>query len=145
MIKPIQIVVDFDGTVTTHDFPKIGKDIGAVEVLKDLVSHGHKLILFTMRSDVITPKSIDPDIICEPGNYLTQAVTWFATNEIPLYGIQTNPTQHTWTKSPKAYGQLIIDDAALGIPLKTDKNLSNRPFVDWQKVREILAQSNLLK
>ncbi len=50
-IKPIVINVDFDGTVVTHEFPKIGKDIGAVPVLRELVEHGHKLILFTMRSN----------------------------------------------------------------------------------------------
>jgi hypothetical protein len=46
------IGIDFDGTVVTHDFPKIGKDIGAVPVLRKLVDNGHKLILFTMRSDI---------------------------------------------------------------------------------------------
>lgn len=46
------IGIDFDGTVVTHDFPKIGKDIGAVPILKRLVDNGHKLILFTMRSDI---------------------------------------------------------------------------------------------
>lgn len=28
------IGIDFDGTVVTHDFPKIGKNIGAVPILK---------------------------------------------------------------------------------------------------------------
>jgi len=28
------INIDFDGTVTTHDYPSIGKDIGAQKVLK---------------------------------------------------------------------------------------------------------------
>lgn len=31
------IAVDFDGTCVTHEFPKVGKDIGAVPVLKELV------------------------------------------------------------------------------------------------------------
>lgn len=43
------IAVDFDGTCVTHDFPRVGKDIGAVPVLKELVECGHKLILHTMR------------------------------------------------------------------------------------------------
>lgn len=34
------IGIDFDGTVVTHDFPKIGKDIGAVPVLRN-----HPLLL----------------------------------------------------------------------------------------------------
>ena len=132
------IVIDFDGTCVTHDFPRVGKDIGAVPVLKNLVKNGHKLILFTMRSDVQNPVSEDTDIHCQPGNYLSEAVDWFRKNKIPLYGIQTNPKQKTWTTSPKAYGQLIIDDAALGCPLKYDPNISDRPFVDWKEVKKYL-------
>ena len=45
------ISIDFDGTCVTHEFPLIGKDIGAVPILKKLVQRGHQLILFTMRSD----------------------------------------------------------------------------------------------
>ena len=44
------IVVDFDGTCVTHEFPEVGRDIGAVSVLKELVEKGHKIILYTMRS-----------------------------------------------------------------------------------------------
>ena len=44
------IAVDFDGTCVTHEFPKVGKDIGAVPVLKKLIEKGHKIILYTMRS-----------------------------------------------------------------------------------------------
>ena len=68
----MDIIVDFDGTCTTHDFPRIGKNIGAVPVLKKLVEKGHKLILFTMRSDDEKDKT---------KNYLTQAVKWFEENE----------------------------------------------------------------
>ena len=123
------IAVDFDGTCVTHDFPKIGKDIGAVPVLKDLVKKGHKLILWTMRSDR------------EEGNYLTEAVNWFKNNNIPLYGIQENPTQNTWTYSKKCYAQIYIDDAALGCPLIFDKSLSDRPFVNWKIVEKYFENS----
>lgn len=139
------IVIDFDGTCVTHDFPKIGKDIGAVPVLKRLVAAGHKLILSTMRSDIENPKSNDPDIHCQGGDYLTQACIWFISNGIPLYGVQTNPDQKTWTTSPKAYGQLIIDDAALGCPLKFDPEISDRPFVDWQAVESMLESMQVLE
>ena len=47
----MEICIDFDGTCVTHDFPKVGKDIGAIPVLKKLIENGHNLILFTMRSD----------------------------------------------------------------------------------------------
>ena len=49
------IGIDFDGTCVTHEFPRIGKDIGAVPVLKELIANGHDLILFTMRSDIHNP------------------------------------------------------------------------------------------
>lgn len=133
MNKQLEIVLDCDGTVMSHEFPNIGNDIGAVEVLKELTDSGHRLILFTMRSDSFR------------GNYLTEAVNWFKENDIPLYGIQNNPTQHLWTTSPKAYGQVIIDDAAAGTPLKTDLSISSRPFVDWEKMREILIEMKILK
>ena len=55
------IAVDFDGTCVTHDYPRIGKEIGAPKVLKRLVEAGHKLILNTMRS----------------GKELQDAIHWF--------------------------------------------------------------------
>lgn len=124
----ITLNIDFDGTCVTHDYPNIGKDIGAVPILKQLIENGHKLILFTMRS----------------GSKLDEAVNWFNENQIPLYGIQTNPTQKMWTTSPKSLADLMIDDSALGCPLKFDGNLSDRMFVDWNKVEEILKTMKLI-
>ena len=121
----MDIVIVFDGTCVTHAYPKIGKDIGAVPVLKRLVTSGNRLVLFTMRCD------------SEAGNHLTEAVEWFTNNGIPLYGIQKHPGQHIWTDSPKAYGNLIIDDAALGAPVIENPMISNRPFIDWEKVSEL--------
>jgi hypothetical protein len=144
----LEICVDFDGTCTTHEFPHIGKPIGAERVLKRLVEEGHKLILFTMRSDSdFDPKFVNagPNIDgSKAGKYLSDAIQWFEEREIPLYGIQTNPTQHTWTSSPKAYGQIYIDDAALGCPLAHIPSLSSRPFVDWQKVEIMLEELGVL-
>jgi len=145
----MEIILDFDGTVVTHDFPKIGKDIGAQPVLKALVENGHKLILFTMRCNTILDlNKID---FFEPNDqeghietYLDDAVNWFKENDIPLYGVQTNPTQHTWTSSPKAYGQLIIDDAALGCPLTFLPSFHSRPFVNWRSITQMLNEMNLL-
>lgn len=130
----MDIVIDFDGTVVTHVFPHIDpEDIGSEIVLKELISQGHKLILFTMRSDN------------EKGKFLEEAVAWFVQRQIPLYGIQKNPTQEEWTSSPKAYGQLIIDDAALGIPLMFNAAVSNRPFVNWDQVYCRLVATEVIK
>ena len=138
------IAIDFDGTCVTHEFPKVGRDIGAALVLKRLVEEeGHKLILWTMRSDVESPKSDHPDIHAVGGPYLSDAVAWFAKNGIPLWGINTNPEQPTWTHSPKAYANLYIDDAALGIPLILVRE--GRPYVDWKKVETMLEMRGILK
>lgn len=127
MIK-ITLNIDFDGTCVTHDYPNIGRDIGAVPILRKLVDNGHKLILFTMRS----------------GDKLDEAVNWFNENQISLYGIQKNPTQKMWTTSPKSYAELMIDDSALGCPLKSNENLSDRMFVDWDVVEEMLETMKLI-
>lgn len=119
--KPTIYAIDFDGTCVTHEYPKIGRSIGAEPVLKRLVSHGDKLILWTMRS----------------GPQLQEAVDWFAERDIPLFGIQGNPEQDTWSESPKAYANIYIDDAALGCPLKLGDG-DERPFVDWKAVSALL-------
>lgn len=136
------IAIDFDGTCVTHEFPKVGRSIGAQSVLKELVANGHQLILFTMRSDIVNPTGEDNELHLESGNYLTDALSWFYLYEIPLYGVQVNPTQHTWTTSPKAYAQLYIDDAALGCPLIYIEG--ERPYVDWVTVREMLIKKGLI-
>lgn len=122
----MKIAVDFDGTCVTHNYPEIGHDIGAIPVLKKMVDDGCQLILFTMRSDN------------EQGKFLTDAVNWFKENGIELFGIQENPEQKAWTTSPKAYAQLYIDDAGLGAPLNWEPSISDRPFVDWAKVKQML-------
>jgi len=156
-MRSVTIAIDFDGTCVTHEFPKIGRDIGAAPILKELVNSGHKLILFTMRSNVISPISEDPKIHSVSGKYLDEAIAWFKRNKIELYGIQTNPTQRSWTLSPKAYAELYIDDAALGCPLIQDyiehpDGLYNgepipdgRPYVDWGIVKRHLQFRGLLK
>lgn len=112
----------------SHKFPYIGIDIGAVPVLKELVVNGHSLILWTMRSNGVR------------GNFLDDAINWFAVNEIPLYGIKTNPTQSEWSSLPKAYCQLYIYDAALRCPLFS----STRDYIDWIKVREMLMKRKII-
>lgn len=110
------IAVDFDGTCVKHAYPRIGEDIGAVPVLKEMVKNGHQLVLNTMRS----------------GKLLDEAVQWFESNGIKLSGANHTPGQATWTQSPKVYAQLYIDDAALGCPTVMDDN--GRVYVDWKIV-----------
>lgn len=119
------IAIDFDGTCVTHEYPKIGRDIGAVPVLKELVAKGHQLALWTMRS----------------GKYLQDAIDWFNQNKIPLAFANSNPEQKEWTDSPKFYAHLYIDDAALGAPLT---GTGERPYYDWYAGRELLVDLEIL-
>ena len=141
----MDICIDFDGTCVSHEFPNIGKDIGAVPVLKKIVQAGHNLILFTMRSDAKSVNSDDYNIHAEAGNYLSEAVKWFEDNGIKLYGVNCNPTQKSWTESPKAYGQMYIDDAALGCPVTCSAPISLRPFVDWARVELMLKIGGIIE
>ena len=138
----MDICIDFDGTCVTHEFPRIGEDIGAVPVLKELVAAGPKLILFTMRSDRKTKKKVEGETIVVEENFLTDAVNWFAENGIALYGVQKNPKQRFWTSSPKAYGHLYIDDANLGCPLIVPDE--GRPYVNWEEIRSLLVERAIL-
>ena len=87
------IAIDFDGTCVTNDYPYIGKDIGAVPVLKKIVEKGHRIILYTMRDN----------------ERLKDAEQWFESNNIPLWGVNNNPAQERWSSSPKIYAHLYID------------------------------------
>lgn len=141
------IAVDFDGTCVTHDFPKVGKNIGAEIVLKKLADKGHKIILYTMRSHPSekTEKAGTSGMISTTNDCLQDAIDWFAKYDIPLYGVNDNPSQHSWTDSPKVYANMYIDDAALGIPLVyNDMSSMMRPYVGWVRVTELLYESGIL-
>jgi hypothetical protein len=125
------IVLDFDGTVVKHRYPDIGEDIGAAPILRRLVKNGHSLLLNTMRSRN-----------CEGIDTLQPAIDWFVNEGIPLYGINENPSQKSWTSSPKVYGNIYIDDAAMGAPLKADAGAP--PFIDWNLAAIYLFYQGLL-
>lgn len=115
------IAVDFDGTIVDHQYPEIGSLVpGAVEWLKAMQEVGAKLILWTIRCDSESS-----------GPVLSDAVAFCRKHGIEFDGINVNPTQHTWSLSPKAYANIYIDDAAFGCPLRANTRSGGRPFVDW--------------
>lgn len=116
--KGYYIVLDFDGTVVKHRYPAVGEDVGAVPVLKKLVKNGHHLILSTMRSH--NSEGVDT---------LQPAIDWFKEHNIPLYGVNENPDQKSWTSSNKVYGNIYIDDSALGAPLFVEED--GLAYIDW--------------
>ena len=124
------ICVDFDGTIVDHAFPAIGKPVPhAIKWLKRFTLLGANLILFTTRSDGQ-----------KFGDVLTDAVNYLKSNDIELFGINKNPTQTTWTSSPKPFGHFYIDDAAVGCPLIHPKGFI-RPCVNWKKVGKFVEKN----
>ena len=126
--KGYVIAVDFDGTCVEHNYPAIGMDVeGAVEVLRTLNKHGHRIILNTMRS----------------GQRLEAAVRWFRDRKIELWAVNRNPEQEQWTTSPKVYADIYIDDSALGCPQIFLEGV-RRPVVNWSKVRQLLESDGMI-
>lgn len=124
MSKNKIVCVDFDGTCVTHEYPKIGAEVpNAVRILKKLNENQVKLILWTIRS----------------GEYLQEAVNWFVEREIEIWSVNKNPNQRFWSKSPKAYAPVYIDDAALGCPLTSSPEIM-RPFADWFELERLLKE-----
>lgn len=96
------IAIDFDGTIVTHEYPKIGKEIPfAIDTLKRLVNEGHhNLILWTVRE----------------GELLDEAVEYCRERGLEFYAINSNyPTGEVITDQPrKLMADLFIDDRNLG-------------------------------
>lgn len=112
------VAVDFDGTCCKHEYPEIGGKIGAGPVLREMRDNGIKIILNTMR--------------CE--KELDDAVEWFEGEGIELFGVNENPTQKSWTTSPKVHADVFIDDRNVCGPLKDD-------YVDWVKVLDYFVDN----
>ena len=121
------IAIDFDGTIVTHDYPRIGKPIPlAKEVINMLVDNGHLCFLWTMRAN----------------ETLEDAKKYCEDNGIKLHDYNHSPDQ--FSDSPKQYATIYIDDAALGCPLSFDNGMSRRTYVDWYRVANILHARGLL-
>ena len=116
------VAVDFDGTCVTHEYPEIGPEVpNAVHVLRRLNENNVRIILWTIRSGVT----------------LQEAINWFRARGIKLWAVNKNPQQRLWSKSPKAYAPVYIDDAAIGCPLIFPED-GNRPFADWLAIEKLL-------
>lgn len=115
--KHFTVAIDFDGTIVRHIFPEIGESVpGAFEWMKAFQQVGANLILYTMRSD----------------DLLDQAVAFCVKNGVIFDGININPTQRSWTSSPKVYASIYIDDNTFGCPMVQPED--GRPYVDWSIV-----------
>ena len=97
------IAVDFDGTIVTHEYPKIGKPIPfAIDTLIRLQEERHRIILWTARE----------------GKLLEDAVEYCKKKGLEFYAVNSNyPEEQVLTealKPRKLTVDLFIDDRNLG-------------------------------
>jgi len=97
----MKIAVDFDGTIVTHEYPKIGEPLPfAFETLK-LLQEKHQLILWTYRT----------------GKELEEAVEFCKKNGVNFYAVNKNYPEEKFdpeTTSRKINADIYIDDRNLG-------------------------------
>ena len=151
-------LIDFDGTCIPS-LPMGGRtkyNTGADKILKRLVDKGHTLVLWTARND-----SPDNPYNAVAKQYygetsLEEAERWFRERNIPLAGINKVPDEiEKVGTSRKALGDYLIDDTAIGTPMKTvtidyysclsEKEEKLKTFhVDWEVIGLLLEDAGLI-
>ncbi len=127
--KKWRIAVDFDGTVVTHEYPDVGSPIpGALIVLRDLVTAGHEIVLWT----------------CRANWELKDAMKYMADAGVEVVFANKDPDPSTG--SPKIVFDLCIDDRNLGCPTMASpvQPERQRQVVDWAGVRRLLTERGVL-
>ena len=111
--KNLIIAIDFDGTIVEDAYPKIGKPmIFAFETMKKLQSEGHRLILWTYRSDRKLQEAVD---FCKQ-----QGLEFYAINK-------SYPEEEFYGKiSRKIHATFFVDDRNIG------------GFIGWTAVHKLL-------
>lgn len=141
------IAIDFDGICVSDEYPNVGKNIGAADVLRKIVDSGNNIILLTHRSNTYKINQKGQSVIDKP--YLENAVFWFKNRDIPLYGINSNPEQdqefHPKHNSQKVCAEIIIDYYGMGVPLKYDYKISDKPIADWERIEQWLTNLKIIK
>lgn len=153
------ILVDFDGTcIPTLPVGSRLDDFntGAEEVLKKLIEAGHKIVLWTVRNEssqnpynIIAKQFIGKSSLCE-------AIDWFKKRDIQLYGVNEVPDEISKVGvGRKVLGDFLIDDTAIGAPIKevtieyfsylTDSYSTLETYhIDWEIIEQLLIKQGLL-
>lgn len=111
------IAVDFDGTIVTHEYPKIGTEIPfAIETLKMLIRDHHRLILWSVRE----------------GHLLQEAVDWCKERGVEFWAVNKDYPEESLENnnhfSRKLKADYFIDD----------RNIGGLP--DWGQIYQIISQ-----
>lgn len=137
------LATDFDGTLVTHEYPKIGKPLPmAFATLRALKANGVRLMLWTMRGHPDLSKF--PHLDLHTGNYIPQdtlqeAVNFCLEQGVEFDGVNLSPEQ--FSTSNKQYAHLYIDDAALGCPLTEQGYVDWLPIVNYLRGRGWLSRA----
>ena len=109
------IAVDFDGTIVSHEYPQIGKEIPfATQTLKMLINDGHKLILWTVRE----------------GKLLDEAIQWCHEHGIDFYAVNKDYPEEEKENNNHFSRKLKVD---MWID---DRNVGGLP--DWGTIYEMV-------
>ena len=112
------IAVDFDGTIVTHEYPNIGKEIPfAIQTLKMLQKDGHKLILWSVRE----------------GKLLNEAVQWCCKRGLEFYAINRDYPEEEKSNNNNYSRKLKVD---IWID---DRNIGGLP--DWGVIYRIIKEN----
>ena len=123
------LLIDFDGTIVEHCFPRIGEPLpNAFETLIDLKKAGYKLILWTCREDY--GFNINKQYLTAAVNFCREmGVEFDAVNE----ALMEEDFRPEDCIKRKPYSHWSIDD----------RNLGGFPGWDW--VRSLLLPNNPAK
>ena len=109
------IAVDFDGTIVTHKYPKIGEEIPfAIDTLKMLRQDGHRLILWSVRE----------------GKLLDDAVAYCRERGVEFYVVNRDYPEETTDNNPHFSRKLKVD------MFIDDRNIGGLP--DWGTIYKMI-------
>ena len=113
------IAVDFDGTIVTHKYPKIGDEIPfAIDTLKMLRQDGHRLILWSVRE----------------GELLDEAVEYCRQRGLEFYAINRDYPEETTDNNPHFSRKLKVD------VFIDDRNIGGLP--DWGTIYKMIKNKH---
>lgn len=111
------IAIDFDGTIVTHEYPKIGSEIPfATETLRRLIADRHRLVLWTVRE----------------GPLLNEALAWCHERGVDFYAVNRDYPEEEQQNNEHFTRKLKVD---LWID---DRNIGGLP--DWGTIYRMVTE-----
>ena len=111
------IAVDFDGTIVTHEYPRIGTEIPfATETLKMLAKDNHRLILWSVRE----------------GELLQEAIDWCKERGVEFWAVNKDYPEEERDKN-EHYSRKLKADYFID-----DRNIGGLP--DWGEIYQMISQ-----